>query len=547
MGACSAKEKGAATATVGGWELSNEAQATYYYLLLEEARKEDNATLGEEAILKLLEIDDSPAVFLEGANFFWQMGDAAKTRLLVEEGQARHPDNLQLQLLLSQLYITEQRYEEAQELLQEYLTRNPDDTVARTELASMLVQGEQYADALAMLDKIPKGTAPQDTTYLRAKALGGLGRYDEAIPLLKAILKEDPEFLEAWADLAFIYETTNDFKGAEETYQSIMLLGDPTRELILRLAEVNVKLGKYDTAIKLLDRAPQDLATFMPVVGFLLDARAYNHAETLIDSVLKEHPEYEELWFHKAVLYYDGYKDSARALEALQLISTDNRFHERSLRFSIHLLFEADRKDEALALAKSSRQQYLDVNEFWLLEARLLQDLGRTDDAIALLQETKERWSEDPEVYYTYGLVLDRAGRKDDAFTVMDELLELEPDNADALNYVGYTLADQGKELLRALDLITQALEIKPDNDYIMDSLAWVQFKLGRLEDAWASINKAVVTPEGNQLEDPEIWDHYGDIAKALGKLDEARKGYENAIKFGHKKPDAVRAKLEAL
>lgn len=551
LAACATTPKHPAGAAAGGWKLSEEAQTTYYYLLLEEARRQQNATLGEQAVLELLSLDDSPQVFMECANFFWQAGDAPRTRILVEEGQRRHPDNLQLQLLLSQLYLAEQRYDEAQVLLERYLARNPADLIARAELANMLLQAEQHEQALALLDQIPASIPadkrPREMDYLRAKALTGLERYKEALPILQALLKEDPEFLEAWAELAYAYEAMEDFEGAEQTYLSIMELGEPSRELILRLAEVNIKLGKPKQALKFVEMGPQELPTFLPVAGFLLDASMFDEAEAFIDQVLARHPTFKELLFHKALVYYEGRKDSAKALECLQQIPENNRFHERSLRFSIHLLFEADRADEALALARQSRARYADVSEFWLLEARLLQESGQADKALELLRQTQERWSDDTEVLFTYGLILERAERHAEAFAVMERILTLEPDNPDALNYVGYTLADKGEDLDRARTLISRALELKPGNDFIIDSMAWVQFRLGHVQEAWSLIQQAVVNPKGQPVEDPVIWEHYGDIALALGNKAEARKGYENALRYEHKKPETIRKKLQAL
>ncbi|AGW15138.1 tetratricopeptide repeat protein [Megalodesulfovibrio gigas] len=551
LAACATVPKNPAGAAAGGWKLSKDAQATYYYLLLEDARRQENATLGEQAVLELLSLDDSPQVFIDCANFFWQAGDAARTRILVEEGQQRHPNNLQLQLLLAQLYLAEQRYDEARTLLEHYLTRNPGDLIARTELATMLVQAEVYEQAMTLLEQtpasIPQEKHPREWQFLRAKALTGLERHKEAVPILKALLKEDPEFLEAWAELAYAYEAMQDFKGAEETYLSIMELGEPSRELILRLAEVNIKLGKPKQALKFVEKGPQDLPTFLPVAGYLLDAGMFDEADAFIDAVLKEHPDFKELWFHKALIQYEGRKDSAKALECLRQIPESSRFHERSQRFSIHLLFEADRTAEALALARASRARYADVSEFWLLEARLLQESGQTEQALDLLRQAQERWSDDPEVLFTYGLVLERAEQRAEAFAVMERILDLEPDNADALNYVGYTLADKGKDLDRAQDLVARALELKPGNDYILDSMAWVRFRQGQIQEAWAIIQQAVVDSKGQPVDDPVIWEHYGDIALALGHTAQARTGYENALKYHHKKPETIRKKLQAL
>ena len=92
---------------------------------------------------------------------------------------------------------------------------------------------------------------------------------------------------------------------------------------------------------------------------------------------------------------------------------------------------------------------------------------------------------------------------------VMERILTLEPGNPDALNFVGYALAEDGRDLDRALELISKALATNPESPYYIDSLAWVLFKRGEFKKAWTEIQRAVSKPS----EDPAIWEHYGDIA----------------------------------
>ena len=82
-----------------------------------------------------------------------------------------------------------------------------------------------------------------------------------------------------------------------------------------------------------------------------------------------------------------------------------------------------------------------------------------------------------------------------------------------------------------------------PDSGYILDSLAWVYFRMGEYDKAWENIQKAL-NLTGTQI-DPSMWEHYGDIAYALTKMPEARKGWEKSLQI--KESEAVRKKLEGL
>jgi Flp pilus assembly protein TadD len=103
-------------------------------------------------------------------------------------------------------------------------------------------------------------------------------------------------------------------------------------------------------------------------------------------------------------------------------------------------------------------------------------------------------------------------GRKQESIDAMKQVLALTPDDAEALNYLGYTYADLGINLEEAESLIQQALALKPDDGYIADSLGWVYFKKGNYRQALKWLNKAVqLVPD-----DPTILEHLGDVYNML-------------------------------
>ena len=125
----------------------------------------------------------------------------------------------------------------------------------------------------------------------------------------------------------------------------------------------------------------------------------------------------------------------------------------------------------------------------------------------------------------------------------MEKVIALDPDHANALNYLGYTLAEMGIRLTEAENLIKHALELKPGDGYITDSLGWVYFKMGHHEKALVWIQKAL-----EELpDDPLITEHLGDAYMALGRWREAQKAYQRAIDLGHESPEKLEAKIEEI
>jgi tetratricopeptide (TPR) repeat protein len=107
------------------------------------------------------------------------------------------------------------------------------------------------------------------------------------------------------------------------------------------------------------------------------------------------------------------------------------------------------------------------------------------------------------------------------------KVLKVDPENANALNYIGYMLADRNMRLPESLDLITKALELSPENGAFLDSLGWVYFRLGRLPEAEENLRRAVSkTPS-----DPTVHDHIAQVLMAESKVQEAIQQWQTSLK----------------
>ena len=144
-------------------------------------------------------------------------------------------------------------------------------------------------------------------------------------------------------------------------------------------------------------------------------------------------------------------------------------------------------------------------------------------------------------LHFRLGVVLDRMGERHDSISHMEKVIELDPDDATALNYLGYTLAEMGVRLEEAEEFIRRALELKPGDGYFTDSLGWVYFKMGRHKEALQWIQRALESLP----DDPLITEHLGDTYAALGRWKEAKQAYERALRLGHENPDQLETKLE--
>ena len=183
------------------------------------------------------------------------------------------------------------------------------------------------------------------------------------------------------------------------------------------------------------------------------------------------------------------------------------------------------------------------VFQLYLYLAYLYEDMKDYDQALETLDNGLALKPNNVPLLFRKGVVLDKMNRKDEAIRVMEAILQIDPEHAGALNYIGYTYADQGIRLDEAKRLIERALEKEPEDGYILDSLAWVYYKMGQYREALKVITRALhFVPD-----DPIIMEHLGDIQSALGRTEDARKSYKKALELGHEKPDTIKRKLKHL
>lgn len=211
-------------------------------------------------------------------------------------------------------------------------------------------------------------------------------------------------------------------------------------------------------------------------------------------------------------------------------------------------LFQSGETEEAIAQMQALSQERPDsvlvfsaLGDMLRREERYAEAVAAYTSALALIEEIEGRhWV----LLYMQAIALERLGEWDRAEPVFRQVLEFVPDEPQVLNYLGYSLIEQRRNLDEALDMIKRAVEGEPDSGYITDSLGWAFYRLGRYEEALPVMERAVeLMPR-----DPILNDHLGDVYYAVGRYREARFQWRRALSFGPHADldmDLVRRKLE--
>ena len=524
-------------------ELSPNALNTYAFLVFAQAmnNEDDNALAAASPLLAKAHMPIN--IWLEGG--VWLLSrKSPHAAMVMEQALSVWPDDISLNLLYAEALMEKGSPELGVKLMREYLKKHPESVDARMELALLLVKSKQYPEAEKLLNSVSGKQRTPLVDYYHARALIGMDRPSEAVTFLQRAIKDMPDFVEAMAELAFIYEQKPDLKAARGMYEKLLKLNFSTQDVLLRLINISLRMGQPEKALKYMQQGPDSTPFRLTVASMFMDSRHFLQAESLLKQIVAQGDAPMDVYLLLAELAYDQRRDLDLAFSWLDKIPATSKAAVRGELLRVQLLTEAGRDAEALAAVRKAAQANPDSSELVEVEVRVLARQKQMKQALEAAQMAAKRWPNNAEVFFLLGSLQDETGDKKAAFKTMEQLIAQHPDNYQALNYVGYTLAEESRDLDRALTLLVRANEIAPNQSYIVDSLAWAYYKAGKIDDALKEIRRAVTLDEHT---DASIWEHYGDIAARAGLKDEARTAYQKAMELKPDNAEALRQRLSNL
>ena len=221
-------------------------------------------------------------------------------------------------------------------------------------------------------------------------------------------------------------------------------------------------------------------------------------------------------------------KQWPRAIEWYESIQGGDHVVPARMR-TANALAKQGKLDEARAyLKRVAAENPEDAVQVTVAEAQLLRDAQRHKDAFTLLSEALDKQPEQPELLYDLALTAEKLERFDLLEKHLRKLIEVKPDHAHAYNALGYSFAERNTRLPEARKLIEKALELAPEDYFIIDSLGWVLYREGDLKGAARELRRAY-----SGRPDAEIGAHLGEVLWMLGERDEARRIWDESLKAG--------------
>lgn len=379
-------------------------------------------------------------------------------------------------------------------------------------LAQNLMNDGQTDAALEQYKVIAEANPEDPQTYLRmAEIYRRGGKYDLALDNLKKAESMVQDSLEVPYNMAVVYEAQGRF--------------DEAAQILQDLAKKSEKAdGNYTSAEK------NNRAVFLERLGLVY--RDMNNNAAAIETFRKMLPLGDENAERGYQQIIDAYRDSkewaqatATAKEAVSKLPNN-----RSLKLVYYSqLADEGNPDAAITQVKQLLKGTPEDREVYLALAQIDSRLKRWSDAEAAMDKAQQlsTKAEDKEyAVFVRGSIYERQKKYDDAEEMFKKVLALDPQNAAALNYLGYMLADRGVRVEEGLGYVKRAVALEPQNGAYLDSLGWAYFKLGNYEAAEDALRKALDRINS----DPTVHDHLGDLYQKTGRLKLAAAHWERAM-----------------
>ena len=317
----------------------------------------------------------------------------------------------------------------------------------------------------------------------------------DAVPLLRRIITEQPQYSEGWLLLADAQESAGAPDAAEATLTT------------------------------LLDGQPQFFRGRVQLAEFYDRQRKWTNAAAAWGDVQRLNARNPEVLARRA----SSLLNAGQPAPAMDVVKEALKLQPGDVRLT-YMLAQAQRDSGDLTGAETTARALQTANPNDLrakfLLAQMLDATGKRDESVALYKEAAAAAPDNPTVLFQYGAALDRANKPAEAQKIFRDLIAKDPQDATALNYLGYMMAERGTSLDEAVTLIQRALTIDPGNASYQDSLGWAYFRQGKFDLADGPLTDAAA----KRPNDSVIQDHLGDLRQKQNRRADALEAWQRAL-----------------
>lgn len=477
------------------------------------------STKAEEQFKASLDLDpESEEVILNLARVYAENGDFAHAAKVIE-GVPQGNRTARMEFTLGATYEQLKRSGDAIAAYKRAADLQPGDIPSMTALGQALLNDHQLDQALKVYQDLAQADPENAAPFIKISEIQRRqGKYQDALNTIRKARKKDPESLEAGYNEGLLLDVLGQYDEAAKVYS----------DMVDQTSHAN---GAYTTEEK------NNRGIFLERLGSVY------HEQNKLDQSIATYQKMIDMGGEQAQRGYqlqvDAYNDAHMFDKAVEISKTAVAADPKSRDMKLMLageLVEQGKTEDGLTMAKSLLANTSDDRQVYFALGNMYTRLHRWKDAEeALDKATPLATKKDDKIYLLFlkGALADRQKHMDQAEGFFRQALDLDPNNAMTLNYMGYMFADKGVRLPEALKLVRKAVEIDPMNGAYLDSLGWAYFKLGQYELAEENLRQAV----DRDQTDPTVHDHLGDLYEKTGRIRLAAAQWERSLAEYQKTP----------
>lgn len=505
----------------------------YLVLVAEVALQRGHYDVAIKNYLQLGEAKHDPRLLERAARIAVYAHDDKHALEAAKQWVELEPNNIDAREVVTAFYIRSGQYDEAQRQLETLLTINK----GGNENAFMLIAGllgrqQDKQAALEVMQRLVK-SRPDDPNALLALSHLAVraGVLDQAEQAIKRVVELQPDRVDATIQYARILSMRG--KSAE----SLKLLEQAVkrhpkdiglRTVYARSLEDDKQTEKSFAQFKIINKQSPNNPEILRALGLVaVELDRVDEGEQYFLQLNRSHPDYEsESSYYLGRIAEDFHKDPDAAIKWYSKVDRGGNYLESQIRIALLLAKKGDIDEARGQLSAITPRSPSELVRIYLADGQILREAGRPEEAIEVYTSGLEDLPQNVDLQYARAMVAERIGQYDLMEKDLKQILSRDPDNVDALNALGYSLADHTVRYQEALGYIQRALELKPDSFYVLDSMGWVQYRLGHYQKAVSYLRRAL-----DESSDSEIAAHLTEVLWVMGDKKAAREVWGKALK----------------
>jgi tetratricopeptide (TPR) repeat protein len=353
----------------------------------------------------------------------------------------------------------------------------------------------------------------------------------EAIVIYKKSVEIDPRFSLGWRAIGLIYEYMNETKGAIDAYEHVVGLDTLNVDARTKLIDMYMKNDEPSKAIEqiaMIKKMYPNVPDVSIRLGlFYFQEKMFPQAEAEFAETLRKYKNNTDLYYYLGLTQYQ-LKKKELAEKNFNKVSTDSEIYPVSQLALSSLYDELGHKQKSEVTLRKALQKKPESIDLRVGLASHLIRKKNFNEAKKILDDGISASPKEERYYLSLAEVFEKTKQHDELEKALRTLLALNPNNANALNFLGYSYADRNIKLTEAEEMIQKALKLKPNDAFILDSMGWVYFKKKDYKRAEEYIRRAL-----KEIPDePVILEHLGDVLSAQGKKNEAIEMYQKSLEL---------------